>query len=54
MSEQRPTKEKRRYQFIWWGLGMWYPPKLIRYNGGLARIYRWSLLFGPIEVRRWA
>mgnify|MGYP001014168216 FL=1 len=44
------------FQFLlWWPLHYWglhmyrYEPPL-----SLARVYRWSLVIGPLEVRRWA
>lgn len=41
-----------RFQFVWWGFGhtRW---RFLRFQYGLAFIYRWSLSLGPLEIRRW-
>jgi hypothetical protein len=48
----------KRFQFIWWGFGPrhWrlrmagpYPSCGKAYGS----IYRWRLLIGPFEIRRW-
>lgn len=42
----------RRFQFVWW----WRPRFGIEryYDCGMSRIYRWALLLGFLEIRRWA
>jgi hypothetical protein len=40
-------------QVVWWWRD-WNRPGFRRFDGGLARLYRWSLWAGPIEIRRLA
>lgn len=40
-------------QFVWW-FPDWKGFGFYRYERGMARIYRWSLVLGFVEVRRWA
>lgn len=42
-----------RFQFVWWGWTQWRRPRVHRWEGWLARIYRYSLVCGPLEIRRW-
>ena len=42
-----------RFQFVWWGIRCWRWPRRHRWVGGLDRIYAWSFVVGPLEVRRW-
>lgn len=42
-----------RYQVVWdWRLVLSLP-RIVQPTGGLAHIYRWILLFGPLQIRRW-
>ena len=42
---------KHRYQVVWWGLRDWglfiWRPK-----GNWAKIFRWAIRIGPLEIRR--
>lgn len=45
---------RSKIQIIWregkisaWSIGFW------RWEGSMSAIYRWSLVIGPVEVRRW-
>lgn len=43
-----------RFQFVWWGLfSRWRWPRVHRWEGGLGLIYEYSLVIGPLEIRRW-
>jgi hypothetical protein len=46
---------KRRLQFVWWGFrfGKAFDFKFHRWKGAMSRIYRWSLILWPLEIRRW-
>ena len=46
-------------QLVWWGLRAWpwraaalgpYPER----GRAMGTVYRWRILLGPLEVRRWA
>jgi hypothetical protein len=41
------------YQFVWWGWRSWQGWGHRRWKDGLAKIYHWSFLIGPLEIRRW-
>lgn len=43
-------------QFVWWGWSSWQRWKFWRPdpNSSYAKIYRWGLACGPLEIRRWA
>jgi len=43
----------KRYQLVWWGWGYCWTIKPIRDVGGHALIYRWRVIIGPLEIRRW-
>ncbi len=45
-----------KYQLVWWPLiDDWAIgfKKLDPKETDLASIYRWTLCFGPVEIRRW-
>lgn len=42
----------RRFQFVWWGWRRWRFGRSA-WTGSLAEFYRYSVHFGPLEVRRW-
>ena len=42
-----------RLQVVWWW-PEWKGLRLYRWEGNWALIYRWSLLLGFVEVRRWS
>lgn len=45
----------RNLQVIWWGFAMdRMALRFVRDDGEFGRIYRWRLLLGPVEIRRWA
>jgi hypothetical protein len=37
---------------VWWPT--WHGFDFYRFKRGMAKIYRWSLVLGFIEIRRWA
>jgi len=46
----------RHFQVIWWWCEWrdWRPWFVVsRPTGNLRYIYRWSVSFGPLEIRRW-
>lgn len=40
-----------RFQFVWWWSLAW---GFERMAGNWAKVYRWRLWLGPLEIRRWA
>lgn len=42
-----------RFQFVWWGWDSWRSPRVHRWAGSLAKIYRYAIVIGPLEIRRW-
>lgn len=43
-----------KMQTIWWGGYPWtWKISFSRWEGVMSAIYRWSLVVGPVEVRRW-
>lgn len=42
----------KRFQFVWW-FPRWSRPRLHRWEGDLRKIYRYSLILGWLEIRRW-
>lgn len=51
----RPIQSSQ-YQFVWWGWRSWAFRAVIfdESKTDLAKVYRWSVNFGPFEVRKWA
>ncbi len=43
----------KRFQFVWWGWRQWARPRVHHWSGSLSLIYRYSLVLGPLEIRRW-
>lgn len=45
-----------RYQFVWWGWRNWRFGLAVfdESKTDLAKIYRWSVNFGPVDLRKWA
>ncbi len=42
-----------RFQLVWWWPA-WQGVKFLRRTDSLRVIYRWHLVLGFVEVRRWA
>lgn len=40
-------------QFVWW----WNPAAwrlgVVRFYGAFGEIYKWAVILGPLEIRRW-
>lgn len=55
MSARRAAETRGRFQWVWWGWLSWrdWDVTLYRPGGGMARIYRWCVQVGPLELRRW-
>jgi hypothetical protein len=47
-------KNMKRYQFVWWGWrdSVWQPYRISCRNPD-AKIYKWRLNLGPLEIRKW-
>lgn len=46
------TTLRPRFQFVWWA-PEWQGVGLRRDTDGLAIFWRWRLLLGWLEIRRW-
>jgi hypothetical protein len=48
------------YQFVWWGWRACADPPLVAWSrltherdGLLSAVYTWTMVIGPLEIRRW-